>query len=258
MRISDWSSDVCSSDLHRDGADGVGRGQVLGATGAVVLLDQVVAARPDAARQRCDLPSRARGRGVLHRPAFDADGVAAVVVQLDEVAFQGRAGVASAAVHLADHYLRVRGANAAGQQQSQRQPAREPVHRDSPRTDDPAHGAVPSPRVPDCAAARWQPHDAARRDRVCRSNERMALDNNERALEDNIHTDLAGRMTYACYLQLDRLLSAQVPLSDPTHHAQLMFTIHLQTSELWLNLHIQELAAAVDPLRALRRWPFGK
>src|SRR3546814_19634127 len=81
--------------------------------------------------------------------AFDADGVAAVVVDLDEVAFQGRAGVAPAAVHLADHYLRVRGANAAGQQQSQRQPARDPVHRDSPRTDDPAHGAVPSPRVPD-------------------------------------------------------------------------------------------------------------
>src|SRR3546814_3926684 len=44
--------------------------------------------------------------------AFDADGVAAVVVDLDEVAFQGRAGVAPAAVHLADHYLRVRGANA--------------------------------------------------------------------------------------------------------------------------------------------------
>src|SRR3546814_2711863 len=103
-----------------------------------------------------------RSRGVLHRPAFDADGVAAVVVQLDEVAFQGRAGVASAAVHLADHYLRVRGANAAGPQPRQRQPAREPVHRDSPRTDDPAHGAVPSPRVPDFAAPRWHPHAATR------------------------------------------------------------------------------------------------
>src|SRR3546814_6780915 len=113
--------DLAAAAAHRDGADGVGRGQVLGATSAVVLLDQVVAARSDAARQRRDLPGRARGRGVLHRPAFDADGVAAVVVQLDEVAFQGRAGVAPAAVHLADHYLRVRGANAAGQQQSQRQ-----------------------------------------------------------------------------------------------------------------------------------------
>src|SRR3546814_4108617 len=41
-----------------------------------------------------------------------------------------------------------------------------------------------------------------------------SIDNNERALEDGIHTDLAGRMTYAGYLQLDRLLSAQVPLSD--------------------------------------------
>src|SRR3546814_2352329 len=40
MRISDWSSDVCSSDLHRligdDAADGVG----IGITGAVAVPDE--------------------------------------------------------------------------------------------------------------------------------------------------------------------------------------------------------------------------
>src|SRR3546814_20926082 len=65
--------------------------------------------------------------------------------------------------------------------------------------------------------------DAARRNRVCRKNDRMASDNNDGALEDIIKTDRAGRMTYAGYLQLDRLLSAQVPLSDPPHHDEMLF-----------------------------------
>src|SRR3546814_3376449 len=86
----------------------------------------------------------------------------------------------------------------------------------------------------------------------------MAIDNNERALEDSIHTDLAGRMTYAGYLQLDRLLSAQVPLSDPPHHDEMLFIIQHQTSELWLKLLIHELSAAVAHLRGDRVWQFGK
>src|SRR3546814_14207475 len=77
----------------------------------------------------------------------------------------------------------------------------------------------------------------------------MAIDNNERALEDSIHTDLAGRMTYAGYLQLDRLLSSQVTLSDPPHHAELLFIIQHPTSELWLQLLIHELSAEVEHLR---------
>ena len=36
----------------------------------------------------------------------------------------------------------------------------------------------------------------------------MTIDNNERPIEAGIHTDLSGRMTYAGYLRLDRLLSA--------------------------------------------------
>lgn len=86
----------------------------------------------------------------------------------------------------------------------------------------------------------------------------MAIDNNERALEDGIHTDLAGRMTYAGYLGLDRLLSAQHPLSNPPHHDEMLFIIQHQTSELWLKLLIHELTAAVDHLRGDRVWQFGK
>src|SRR5690606_3136449 len=86
----------------------------------------------------------------------------------------------------------------------------------------------------------------------------MAIDNNERALEDSIHTDLSGRMTYAGYLRLDRLLSAQTPLSNPPHHDEMLFIIQHQTSELWLKLLIHELTAAVDHLRNDRVWQFGK
>ncbi|WP_027080946.1 tryptophan 2,3-dioxygenase [Luteimonas mephitis] len=86
----------------------------------------------------------------------------------------------------------------------------------------------------------------------------MAIDNNERALEEGIHTDLSGRMTYAGYLQLDRLLSAQNPLSSPPHHDEMLFIVQHQTSELWLKLLIHELSAAVDHLRGDRVWQFGK
>src|SRR5690606_15898766 len=90
--------DLAVAAAHGDAAGGVRRWQVLGAAAAVGLLDQVVAAGRDAAGQRRDLPAGAGGRGVLHRPAVHADRVGAVVVQLDEVALPGRAGVAPAAV----------------------------------------------------------------------------------------------------------------------------------------------------------------
>ncbi|AXA84754.1 tryptophan 2,3-dioxygenase [Lysobacter oculi] len=86
----------------------------------------------------------------------------------------------------------------------------------------------------------------------------MAIDNNERALESGILTDLSGRMTYGGYLQLDQLLAAQNPLSQPPHHDEMLFIIQHQTSELWLKLLIHELSAAVDHLRHDRVWQFGK
>ncbi len=68
---------------------------------------------------------------------------------------------------------------------------------------------------------------------------------NKRALEPGIITDLAGRTTYGDYLQLDRLLSAQVPRSQPPHHDELLFIIQHQTSELWMKLLAHELFAVI-------------
>jgi tryptophan 2,3-dioxygenase len=64
---------------------------------------------------------------------------------------------------------------------------------------------------------------------------------NRRVVEEGVTRDLRGRLTYASYLELDRLLSAQHPLSDPEHHDELLFIIQHQTSELWMRLIIHEL-----------------
>ena len=71
-----------------------------------------------------------------------------------------------------------------------------------------------------------------------------------RPLEAGIETDLAGRMTYGGYLQLDRLLSAQSPASNPPHHDELLFILQHQVSELWMKLLVHELRAALLHLRA--------
>jgi tryptophan 2,3-dioxygenase len=75
-------------------------------------------------------------------------------------------------------------------------------------------------------------------------------------LEPGIVTDLANRLTYAGYLRLDRLLSAQVPLSGTAEakprHDEMLFIIQHQTSELWLKLMIHELRAAIAFVRADR------
>ncbi|HKT31532.1 MAG TPA: tryptophan 2,3-dioxygenase [Gammaproteobacteria bacterium] len=68
---------------------------------------------------------------------------------------------------------------------------------------------------------------------------------NKRELEQGIHTDLRDRLTYSGYLQLERLLSAQVPLSRPEHHDEMLFIIQHQTSELWIKLLLHELEAAL-------------
>ena len=86
----------------------------------------------------------------------------------------------------------------------------------------------------------------------------MSNDRNERALEAGIHTELAGRLTYGGYLQLDRLLSAQQPVSDPPHHDEMLFIIQHQVSELWLKLLVHELRAAVEHLREGRLQPCQK
>ena len=82
----------------------------------------------------------------------------------------------------------------------------------------------------------------------------MAIDNNQRALEDGIHTDLDGRITYGGYLRLDQLLASQQPLSDPPHHDEMLFIVQHQVSELWLKLVIHELSAAIAHLRRDEVW----
>jgi tryptophan 2,3-dioxygenase len=77
----------------------------------------------------------------------------------------------------------------------------------------------------------------------------MTPSENQRALEPGIELDLRNRMTYSGYLQLDQLLSAQKPLSEPPHHDELLFIIQHQVSELWLKLIVHELRAAIAHLR---------
>lgn len=72
---------------------------------------------------------------------------------------------------------------------------------------------------------------------------------NKRELEADIRTDLSGRLTYGGYLRLDKILSAQEPLSEPPHHDEMLFIIQHQTSELWMKLMLHELAAALGYIR---------
>ncbi len=76
----------------------------------------------------------------------------------------------------------------------------------------------------------------------------MSTSDNTRELESGIHTDLTEQMTYGSYLDLDRLLTAQHPVSEPQHHDETLFIIQHQTSELWLKLVLHEMRAAMASL----------
>ncbi|GAA2203584.1 tryptophan 2,3-dioxygenase [Sinomonas flava] len=65
-----------------------------------------------------------------------------------------------------------------------------------------------------------------------------------RDFEPTIRTDFHGAMTYGRYLDLERLLHAQHPVSEPEHHDEMLFIIQHQTSELWLKLMLHELREA--------------
>ena len=71
----------------------------------------------------------------------------------------------------------------------------------------------------------------------------------KRELEDSIHTDLSRDDDYSGYLQLDKLLNAQIPLSDPPHHDEMLFIIQHQVAELWIKLLIHEIGAAIRHMR---------
>lgn len=75
------------------------------------------------------------------------------------------------------------------------------------------------------------------------------MPDNQRDLEAGLELDLKDRLTYGGYLHLDRLLSAQQPLSDPTHHDEMLFIIQHQVAELWMKLLVHELCGAIEALR---------
>ncbi len=80
----------------------------------------------------------------------------------------------------------------------------------------------------------------------------MTDQENLRALEEGIERDLHEKLDYSGYLRLERLLSAQQPLSDPPHHDELLFIIQHHVAELWLKLVVHELRAAIAFIRGDR------
>jgi tryptophan 2,3-dioxygenase len=81
---------------------------------------------------------------------------------------------------------------------------------------------------------------------------------NLRAVEEGVTRDLRGRLTYAGYLDLERLLAAQHPRSRPEHHDELLFIVQHQTSELWMKLIIHELDGVLGFLAADELGPAQK
>ena len=75
---------------------------------------------------------------------------------------------------------------------------------------------------------------------------------NYRALEKDIHTDFKKDMSYGDYLQLNKVLSAQQPLSS--HHDEMLFIVIHQSSELWIKLAGHELTQA---LQCIKQHEFG-
>ena len=78
----------------------------------------------------------------------------------------------------------------------------------------------------------------------------MTIENGERLIEEGVRTDFRATMDYGGYLDLDRLLSAQHPLSRPVHPDELLFIIQHQTTELWFKLVLHELRAVRHHLDA--------
>ncbi len=78
----------------------------------------------------------------------------------------------------------------------------------------------------------------------------MSADENYRKIEKSIKTNVSLKDNYGGYLRLDQVLSAQVPMSSPPHHDEMLFIIQHQVSELWLKLIIHEIKAAIKHIEA--------
>ena len=65
--------------------------------------------------------------------------------------------------------------------------------------------------------------------------------------DEQVHWDLGESQSYGEYLGLDKILSAQQPVSY--EHDEMLFIIIHQASELWMKLCLHELTAALDHIR---------
>ena len=65
--------------------------------------------------------------------------------------------------------------------------------------------------------------------------------------DEPVHWDLGESQSYSQYLNLDKLLDAQHPLSY--QHDEMLFIVIHQVSELWMKLCLHELGATVDCIR---------
>ncbi|WP_417666354.1 tryptophan 2,3-dioxygenase [Roseibium sp.] len=74
--------------------------------------------------------------------------------------------------------------------------------------------------------------------------------------EDGAQMSFDGRMSYGDYLKLDKVLTAQAPLSDA--HDELLFIVQHQTSELWMKLALHEMTAAKTAIAENRIQPAFK
>src|SRR5271167_4626636 len=61
--------------------------------------------------------------------------------------------------------------------------------------------------------------------------------------DEQVHWDLGDSLSYGQYLNLDKLLDAQHPLSY--QHDEMLFIVIHQVSELWMKLCLHELNATV-------------
>jgi tryptophan 2,3-dioxygenase len=71
-----------------------------------------------------------------------------------------------------------------------------------------------------------------------------------RPLDPGLTSDLRGKLDYAGYLHLDKILSAQEPRSPHNAHDETLFIIQHQTSELWFKLMIHEIRHARELVKA--------
>jgi len=65
--------------------------------------------------------------------------------------------------------------------------------------------------------------------------------------DEAVHWDLGSSISYGEYLQLEKLLAAQQPISS--QHNEMVFILVHQVSELWMRLMLHELTAALECIR---------